>query len=33
LGAHVAKELEAAVTFAVKSPFPTVESALDNVYA
>jgi hypothetical protein len=29
----VAKEMEAAVGFAVKSPFPKLESALDNVYA
>ena len=33
LGAQVVKEMEAAVAFAVKSPFPTLESALDNVYA
>ncbi len=33
LGAQVAKEMDAAVTFAVNSPFPKLESALDNVYA
>jgi TPP-dependent pyruvate/acetoin dehydrogenase alpha subunit len=33
LAAQVAKEMEAAVNFAVKSPFPRLESALDNVYA
>ena len=31
--AHVASEIEAAVTFAVNSPFPRIESALENVYA
>jgi len=29
----VADEMEAAVKFAVASPFPALESALDNVYA
>ena len=33
LGAQVATEMAAAVTFAVNSPFPKLESALDNVYA
>src|SRR6202167_3285051 len=33
LSAQVAKEMEAAVAFAVKSPFPKLESALENVYA
>jgi TPP-dependent pyruvate/acetoin dehydrogenase alpha subunit len=33
LRAEVAKEIEAAVTFAVNSPFPKLESALENVYA
>ena len=33
LAAQVAKEIDAAVSFAVKSPFPKLESALDNVYA
>jgi TPP-dependent pyruvate/acetoin dehydrogenase alpha subunit len=33
LGAEAAKEMEAAVAFAVKSPFPKLESALENVYA
>jgi TPP-dependent pyruvate/acetoin dehydrogenase alpha subunit len=33
LGAQVAKEMEAAVAFAVKSPFPKLESALENIYA
>jgi pyruvate dehydrogenase E1 component alpha subunit len=33
LGAQVAKEMDTAVTFAVNSPFPKLESALDNVYA
>jgi TPP-dependent pyruvate/acetoin dehydrogenase alpha subunit len=33
LGAQVAKEMDEAVTFAVKSPYPKLESALDNVYA
>jgi len=31
--AQVAKEMDAAVTFAVKSPFPKLESALENIYA
>ena len=33
LAAQVVKEMDAAVSFAVKSPFPKLESALDNVYA
>jgi TPP-dependent pyruvate/acetoin dehydrogenase alpha subunit len=33
LTAQVAAEMEAAVTFAIASPFPAVEAALDNVYA
>jgi TPP-dependent pyruvate/acetoin dehydrogenase alpha subunit len=33
LVAQVAKEMDEAVTFAVKSPYPKLESALDNVYA
>jgi TPP-dependent pyruvate/acetoin dehydrogenase alpha subunit len=33
LAAQVGKEMQAAVTFAVKSPFPKLESALDFVYA
>ncbi|MEA3134749.1 MAG: hypothetical protein QOG17_2595, partial [Gammaproteobacteria bacterium] len=33
LSVQVAREMEAAVAFAVKSPFPQLESALDNVYA
>ncbi len=33
LGAQVAKEMDAAVSFAVNSPFPKLESALENVYA
>jgi TPP-dependent pyruvate/acetoin dehydrogenase alpha subunit len=33
LAAQVAKEMAAAVTFAVNSPFPKLESALENVYA
>jgi TPP-dependent pyruvate/acetoin dehydrogenase alpha subunit len=33
LGAQVAKEMEQAVTFAVKSPYPKLESALENIYA
>jgi pyruvate dehydrogenase E1 component alpha subunit len=33
LAAQVAKEMEAAVAFAVKSPFPKLESALENIYA
>ena len=33
LVAQVAKEMDAAVTFAVNSPFPKLESALDNIYA
>jgi TPP-dependent pyruvate/acetoin dehydrogenase alpha subunit len=33
LAAQVAKEMDAAVSFAVKSPFPKLESALENVYA
>ncbi len=33
LGAQVAQEMAAAVTFGVNSPFPTLESALDYVYA
>lgn len=33
LSVQVAQEMEAAVAFAVKSPFPKLESALDNVYA
>ena len=33
LAAQVAREMEAAVSFAVDSPFPKLESALDNVYA
>ena len=33
LSAQVAQEMAAAVAFAVKSPFPKLESALDNVYA
>src|SRR5258705_13947753 len=33
LATQAAKEIDAAVSFAVKSPFPKLESALDNVYA
>ena len=33
LATQVAKEMDAAVSFAVKSPFPKLESALENVYA
>ncbi len=33
LTAQVADEMEAAVAFAIASPFPAVEAALDNVYA
>jgi TPP-dependent pyruvate/acetoin dehydrogenase alpha subunit len=33
LTAQVAKEMAAAVSFAVNSPFPKLESALENVYA
>ena len=33
LSVQVAQEMEAAVAFALKSPFPKLESALDNVYA
>jgi pyruvate dehydrogenase E1 component alpha subunit len=33
LSAQVAAEMDAAVKFAVASPFPALESALDNVYA
>jgi len=33
LVAQAAREMEAAVAFAVDSPFPKPESALDNVYA
>jgi TPP-dependent pyruvate/acetoin dehydrogenase alpha subunit len=33
LGAQVVKEMDAAVNFAIKSPFPQLESALENVYA
>jgi TPP-dependent pyruvate/acetoin dehydrogenase alpha subunit len=33
LTAQAAQEMAAAVTFAVNSPFPKLESALDNVYA
>ena len=33
LAAQMAKEMEAAVSFAVNSPFPKLESALDYVYA
>jgi pyruvate dehydrogenase E1 component alpha subunit len=33
LTAQVAKEMDAAVAFALKSPFPKLESALENVYA
>src|SRR6266849_4266246 len=33
LVAQAAKEMDAAVTFAVNSPYPKVESALENVYA
>ena len=33
LVAQVAKEMDAAVTFAVNSPYPKLESALENVYA
>jgi pyruvate dehydrogenase E1 component alpha subunit len=33
LRAQVAKEMDAAVAFAVKSPFPKLESALENIYA
>jgi pyruvate dehydrogenase E1 component alpha subunit len=33
LGAEVAKEMDAAVKFAIKSPYPKLESALENVYA
>src|SRR5450432_3399191 len=33
LVAQVAREIDAAVSFAVKSPFPKLESALENVYA
>jgi pyruvate dehydrogenase E1 component alpha subunit len=33
LAAQVAQEMDAAVSFAVKSPFPKLESALENVYA
>jgi len=32
LGTGVAKEMEEAVAFALKSPFPKLESALENVY-
>ncbi len=33
LTVQVAEEMEAAVAFAIASPFPAVETALDNVYA
>jgi TPP-dependent pyruvate/acetoin dehydrogenase alpha subunit len=33
LVAEVAAEMAAAVSFAIQSPFPKLESALDNVYA
>jgi TPP-dependent pyruvate/acetoin dehydrogenase alpha subunit len=33
LGAQAAKEMGDAVTFAVNSPYPQLESALDNIYA
>ena len=33
LGAEVAKEMDAAVKFAIKSPYPKLESALENIYA
>jgi TPP-dependent pyruvate/acetoin dehydrogenase alpha subunit len=33
LAAQVTKEMDAAVTFAVNSPFPKLESALENIYA
>jgi pyruvate dehydrogenase E1 component alpha subunit len=33
IAGQVAKEMDAAVEFGVKSPFPKLESALDNVYA
>jgi pyruvate dehydrogenase E1 component alpha subunit len=33
LGARIAKEMDEAVTFALHSPFPKLESSLDNVYA
>ena len=33
IAAQVAAEMQAAVTFALKSPFPKLESALENVYA
>jgi len=33
LGARAAKEMDKAVAFAVNSPFPKLESALENVYA
>jgi pyruvate dehydrogenase E1 component alpha subunit len=33
LASQVAKEMDAAVAFGLKSPFPKLESALDNIYA
>ncbi len=33
LAAQAAKEMDAAVTFGLKSPFPKLESALENIYA
>jgi pyruvate dehydrogenase E1 component alpha subunit len=33
LVAQAAKEMDTAVTFAVNSPYPKLESALENVYA
>jgi TPP-dependent pyruvate/acetoin dehydrogenase alpha subunit len=33
IAAKVTAEMQAAVDFALKSPFPKVESALDHVYA
>ena len=33
LVAQVAKEMDGAVTFAINSPYPKLESALENVYA
>jgi len=33
LGARAAQEMDAAVSFALRSPFPRLESALDNIYA
>ena len=33
LAAQVASEMDAAVAFGIKSPFPKLESALENIYA